>query len=104
MRQYAEKREDFMQLSMTGYFNYMMKALRSREERILSAWQIPDERQRQLALRSAWRSFGSTWRVANNQLKDLRTKAWRTYRVNLAQCGTGAQDEEGGGMGFDSHF
>lgn|GEM_PF-4193012 len=104
MQQYAREREDFMLLSLTGYERYMRRALEARKNAIVNAWSMEDPLQRENALRGAWRNFGMTWRVANNQLKDLRTKAWRTYRLNLITCGPQADDEERGGYGMDSQF
>lgn len=104
MKKAAEDRENFIMLSLTGYYNYVMKALSKRRDGVLRAWDVQDKASRKGQLSGTWREFGSTWRIANNQLKDLRTSAWRKYRLAIANCDPNAEDEEQGGSGMDSQF
>lgn len=104
MRKAVDTRESFLLLSLNGYYHYIERALLRRRESILNAWNTTDKTQRKGEEAGAWRIFGNTWRTANNQLKDLRTKAWRQYRVAIVQCNPQVEDEEQGGFGFDSQF
>ncbi len=104
MANLAKEREDFIRLSLKGYYRYMDRALARREDSIIQAWQETGKPARQALFSGAWRNFGQSWREADNQMRDLISKAWKRYRENIVNCSPNAEDEERGGIGLDSQF
>ena len=91
----VDTRESALGTAWTTYNTAVTAALLARHEALFDAWEISAAADRNTALKSAWKTWGTANKEAHKTFKTARNTAWKTYRTTMVgTCKTIVPREE----------
>lgn len=96
-----DKRDTAIITGVDAYSTAVKNALSARKDALKAAWDKPDKKERQAALKAAWKTYKDTVKNARKDLKTARQSAWKTFGTERKVCKV-SESEQGGGEGADS--
>lgn len=93
-------REDALIAAQKASTDKLMAAYQARKTALAAAYAKTDAKERQNAVRMAWKTFGESARGARKTWLTARNDAWKTFRTSAKTCGsmpteTGAEEMTG---------
>ncbi|MCR4274716.1 MAG: hypothetical protein NUW02_01550 [Candidatus Campbellbacteria bacterium] len=96
MQTAVEKRENTIITAWDTLHTTATTALKARRDALVEAWKIEDRKERNAAIKAAWKSFKDAkkgmWRTWNS----ARKSAWKTFKTDAKACratDTGSESE-----------
>lgn len=91
----VDTRESALGTAWTAYNTAVTAALLARHEALFDAWEISAAADRNTALKSAWKTWGTANKEVHKTFKTARNTAWKTYRTTMVgTCKTIVPREE----------
>ena len=96
-----DKRDTAIIAGVDAFSTAVKNALSARKDALKAAWDKPDKKERQAALKAAWKAYKEAIKNARKDLKTARQNAWKTFNAERKSCNV-RESEPGGGEGADS--
>ena len=92
----VDKRETAIQSTLDAFYNSVKSAFQARKTALLTAWGITDAKQRQVAIKDAWKTFTTAYKTARKTFNTARAAAWKQFATDRKACKAPATGENQG--------
>ena len=86
MQTAVEKRDNAMIAAQDAYSASWKTALQTRRDELKAAWGIQDKKQREEAIRAAWKKFRESRKTGRENFRTARKNAWNTFKTDSKAC------------------
>ena len=94
MQNAVAKRDNAMITSLDTYQAALKASLSKRRDGLVNAWKIEDKKDRTLAIKNIWVTFGKERIAERYDYYKARVASWTTYRADRKACGSKAAAED----------
>ncbi len=96
MQTAIETRDTNLIAFFDSYHAAAKSAIQTRKEALKSAWNITENDQRKIFLKSIWKNYRTTLKSARQSFKDNRKNTWEQFKDTAKECGAKGNERSEG--------